>query len=213
VPTHLLRATPGDLAAFRRAVQPVYAMLKRDPQERGVITHIESLKRALGSPPDAGPACAGTGPNGPQMATPLDGVYRMTGSAAQLAQIDHVPVSTEDPANYGTYVIVFDKGRFAFTQESKPAECTWGYGTFRVTGRRMSWKFVDGGGKGTAAVNKPGEFFRYGWSIYRDTLTLTPVPSAVSPSNFRITPWQLVSKTPSATYFNKRCPLPAQALR
>lgn len=212
VPTHLLRAAPDDLAALRRAVQPVYTMLARDPGERAALARIEALKRALGSLPDTGPPCARAQSSAAPGTTPVDGVYRMASTAAQLAQIDGVPVSTEDPANYGTYVIDFDKGRFAFTQESKPA-CTWGYGTFSVKGQRMAWRFTDGGGVGTGAFNKPGEFFRYGWSIYRDTLTLTPVAGAVSPSNFRITPWQLLSKTPSHAFFNKRCPLPTQALR
>jgi TRAP-type C4-dicarboxylate transport system substrate-binding protein len=208
---HEVVATPADLAAFRRAVAPVYTLLDRDPRTRSLIARIESLKRRLAVPPDSGPPCAAQ-PSGRGKSTTLDGVYRMSGTLAQLAQLDHVPPSTEPPANYGTYVMVFDRGHFAFTQQSESA-CTWGYGTFTVSGRRTAWKFIDGGGgPGVQAVNKPGEFFRYGWSLYRGTLTLTPVAGAISPTNFRITPWRLMSRTPTAADFRKLCGLPKGAL-
>jgi hypothetical protein len=77
----------------------------------------------------------------------------------------------------------------------------------------MALTFVDGGGIApTGAVNKPGEFFRFGWSMYRDTLTLSAVRGAISPVNFRGRAWHRIGSTPSRRYFAKRCPPPAQAL-
>jgi hypothetical protein len=122
--------------------------------------------------------------------------------------------SDPDPVaeNYGDWIFVFDRGRFAITQEYENA-CTWGYGRYRVRGHEMDWTFTDGGGIApNDAMNKPGEFFRFGWSLYRDTLTVTPVAGAISPVNFRGRTWRRVSSTPSARYLNKRCPPPAQAL-
>jgi hypothetical protein len=49
--------------------------------------------------------------------------------------------------------------------------------------------------------------------VYRDTLTVTPVKGAISPSNFREKPWRRLSSTPSRRFFSKRCPPPAAALR
>ena len=116
------------------------------------------------------------------------------------------------PGNYGRWIYVFDRGRFAFTQENDLA-CTWGYGTFTVTGDHVAWTFEDGGGHTPDnAYNKPGEFFVFGWSLYRDTLTLTPVKGEISPENFRIKPWRRIATTPSRNALSPRCPPPANAL-
>lgn len=56
---------------------------------------------------------------------------------------------------------------------------------------------------GRAAIRGP---------TYHDTLTLTPVKGKLSPSNFRVYPWRLISQDPSLNRFSKRCPPPAAAL-
>ena len=77
----------------------------------------------------------------------------------------------------------------------------------------MAWLFTNGGGIAPDnATNKPGEAFIFGWSLYRDVLTLSPVRGAISPSNFRVKPWTRVSTTPSARFLSKRCPPAAGAL-
>ena len=76
--------------------------------------------------------------------------------------------------NWGHWVFVFDRGRFAITQENETS-CTWGYGTYAVNGARTSWTFLDGGGIApNDATNRPGEYFVFDFSAYRDTLTLSP---------------------------------------
>jgi len=59
-------------------------------------------------------------------------VWQFTSTPADLRAIG-TPQGDIEPENYGTYTIVIDRGRFAFTQETRPA-CIWGYGTF--TGSR-----------------------------------------------------------------------------
>jgi hypothetical protein len=77
----------------------------------------------------------------------------------------------------------------------------------------MEWTFADGGGIApNDAQNKPGESFVFGWNLYRDTLTLTPVARQISPRSFRIKPWHRISTTPSFSYLNKNCPPPPNAL-
>src|SRR5215469_607754 len=75
-----LDASPADLAALRRAVQPVYAQLERDPQTRGYIRQIEAMRQ--GVPAEAAPGCGHTArPAG--TTGQLDGVYQFTDTPAR----------------------------------------------------------------------------------------------------------------------------------
>jgi hypothetical protein len=77
----------------------------------------------------------------------------------------------------------------------------------------MEWLIINGGGIAPDdAINRPGEDYIFGWSLYRGVLTLSPVTGAISPSNFRAKPWARVSTTPSARFLSKRCLPPADAL-
>jgi TRAP-type transport system periplasmic protein len=206
-----LTASPADLAALRRAVQPVYAQLERDPQTRRYIRQIEVIREGIS--PEPAPGCAQT----PELAGetgPLDGVWQFTSTPADLRAANLRTASQGDlvPENYGTYTLVVDRGRFAFTQDDRRA-CTWGYGTFTVKGDRFEWLVTDGGGIAPdGAANEPGEFFIFRWSLYRGVLTLYPVAGAVSPANFMAKPWAMISTTPSPRYLSKRCLPPEGAL-
>jgi TRAP-type C4-dicarboxylate transport system substrate-binding protein len=209
---HFLTASPADVAALRRAVQPVYDQLERHPQTRRYIRQIEAMRKGLS--PDPEPGCAPTARLA-GTAGPLDGVWQFTDTPADLqaanAQSDNSQADIV-PENYGTWTLVFDQGRFAVTQEDSQA-CTWGYGTFAVKGNKMQWLFTDGGGIApNGSANKPGEFFIYRWSLYRGELTLYPVLGAVSPSNFRVKPWERIATTPSPRFLSRRCLPPAGAL-
>jgi TRAP-type C4-dicarboxylate transport system substrate-binding protein len=144
----------------------------------------------------------------PAAASPFEGTYRMVTTEAEAQKSDpNVP-----PENWGTWVFVFGRGRFAITQTNAPS-CTWGYGTYLMHGSQIEWTFIDGGGIApTGATNRPGEHFVFRWSRYRDQVTLAPVAGAVSPTNFLAEPWQRLSSTPNASYLSKRCPPPANAL-
>jgi TRAP-type transport system periplasmic protein len=204
-------ASPDDLAALRTAVQPVYDTLARDPQTKRLLAAIAAIGK--GVPAESAPNCRATGQTDGQAAggsSQLDGVYRVTTTAEDLRAAG-TPAGDIIPEAYGTYTYVFDRARFAYTQENKDA-CTWGYGTYAVKGTQVEWRFTDGGGSGpNNAFSRAGEFFVFGWSLYRETLTLTPVPGA-SPQNFWAKPWQRISPTPSARSFSKRCPPPDNAL-
>jgi len=204
-----LTASPADLAALRRAVQPVVHQLQRDPQTGRYIRQIEAMGKGVTAEP--APGCGHTArPAG--KAGPLDGVWQFTTTAADLRALAGVSQGDIVAENYGTYTFVIDRGRFAFTQENRQA-CTWAYGSFTVTGDRFEWLFTDGGGIAPdGAVNKPGELFTFRWSLYRGMLTLYPVKGAVSPNPSLGKPWPRISATPSARFLSKRCPPPAGAL-
>ncbi len=196
-------ATASELRALRQAVAPVYRELESDPETRATIQQIESLKAQLSQPPATLPRCSGRARASAGTPTALDGVWRMDTSAVGAEGMDE---------NWGHWIFVFDHGKFADTQENRKA-CTWGYGTFAVRGNQTSWKFTDGGGIApNNATNKPGEFFVFDLSSYRDTLTLKPVHGEISPVNFRAKPWRRLSSSPTRRYFSKRCPPPADAL-
>lgn len=200
-----LTATPAEVAALRRAVQPVYDQLEHDPQTRRYIRQIEAMRQGI--PPEPAPGCAQTAPLA-HNAGPLDGVWRYTDTAADLRAAG-VPQGDIAPGNYGTFTYVIDRGRFAVTLEDKQA-CAWGYGTFTVRGDRFEQLFTDGGGIPPGAANKPGELFTFRWNLYRGVLTLSPVQGAVSPVPPK--PWVRISTTPSARFLSKRCPPPSGAL-
>jgi TRAP-type C4-dicarboxylate transport system substrate-binding protein len=207
----LVSASRHDRTAMRRAVQPVYEQLRSRPSEMALLSQISAMKRRVRATAAEVASCSRL-PAAPVVGpTQLDGVYRVSTTANDLrrAGAQEGDVISE---NYGTWIYVFDHGRFADTQESESA-CTWGYGTFTVKGHEMAWRFTDGGGNApNGANNRPGEFFRFGWSRYRDHVTLSPIKGSVSPVNFRAKPWQLISEKPSRRYFSKRCPPPAAAL-
>lgn len=195
-------ASPSELRALRQAVAPVYRELESDPATDKTIRQIESLKAQLGEPPAGLPNCSGSASAPTAAQTALDGVWQM----------DTAPSSDGVDENWGHWIFVFDHGKFADTQENRAA-CTWGYGMFSVRGDQTSWKFTDGGGIApNNATNKPGEFFVFGLSSYRDTLRLSPVHGEISPLNFRAKPWRRLSSAPTRRYFSKRCPPPAEAL-
>ena len=199
-------ASPQDLKALKTAVEPVYAELERDAGAGKVIKGIEQLKDQLGEPPTEIPACSPVpDPARPGVATKVDGIWTMDTDRSAAA-----PDYADE--NWGHWVFVFDRGRFAITQENKTS-CTWGYGSYAVNGARMAWSFKDGGGIApNNALNKPGEYFVFDISTYRDTLTLTPVEGEISPNNFRDQPWRRLAETASTEPFSKRCPPPAAAL-
>jgi TRAP-type transport system periplasmic protein len=204
-----LTASPAELAALRRAVQPVYHQLQRDPQTQRYIRQIEAMGKGVAAEP--APGCGHPAPAAGK-AGPLDGVWQFTTTAADLRALPGVSQGDIVPENYGMWTFVIDRGRFAFTQENRQA-CTWTYGSLTVTGDRLEQLVTDSGGIApNGAVNKPGELFTFRWSLYHGILMLYPVTGAVSPNPSLGKPWPRISAAPSARFLSKRCPPPAGAL-
>ena len=214
----LITATSQQLAQLHAAFAPVYEWLRQDTATGRYLDEItalraggvtpyqqETLSCAANAPRPASPTP--TAPGAATATTPFDGVYELTLSEAELRA-----AGEEGPANEGVFRFVFKRGRFAFTQHFDPT-CTWGYGTFTVTGDRLQLSFIDGGGIASGgAANRPGDLFDYRWSIYRNTMRWSAVPGAVSPSGWAFKAWLRLSKTPSLRYLNQSCLPPAGAL-
>ena len=177
-------ATDSDLAALRRAVQPVYDRLERDAQTRTAIDEIEAMRSELASPP-AAPTCTDTGSaqGAVRKTTAIDGVYRVHTTAADLRAAG-APDAEIIPENYGSYEIVLDRGRFS---QGSPTG-GFGEGTYAVAGDKVTLTFTRGArGRRT---NRPGEQFEFRWSLYRDQLTLEGIEGKVSPIPLRAKPWR-----------------------
>ena len=197
----LCRASARLIAAntpeFRTAFAPVYAELEQDPRTASYIAQIEAMKR--GMPAEPPPSCGAQAASAPRLPTPLDGVWRTTRTPKQ---------GGPQPENHGTFIHVFDRGRYAFQQWSARA-CTWAYGTYTLQGKEIRLVNVKGGGIAPSnAGAKPGETVPLHWNVYRGELSLPNAPEAHD-SPIEATPYTLVDKTPSSKYFIKRCPPPA----
>jgi TRAP-type C4-dicarboxylate transport system substrate-binding protein len=202
-----LTASRTELAALRRAVEPVYVQLRSNsPQTRTYLAQIKALAR--GVPPEA-LACAAIAL--PASGTSLlDGVYRFTTSAADLRAAGAQPTEVV-PENYGSWTIVIDRGRFALAQEDRRA-CTWAYGNLAVKPKTLELSITNGGGIApTGSTDKPGELWTYTWSLDRDILSLGRA-GAVSPTPTMAKPWRRIASSPSSRFFSSRCPPPPQAL-
>ena len=117
------------------------------------------------------------------------------------------------PENWGALTVALVAGRFAFTNENRDA-CIWAYGDYTVKGKLVEWAFEDGGGVApTESENRPGELHRFGWSRYRDRLTLTRAERAISPEGFRVKPWRLLGGKPSLSALSSRCRPPREAIQ
>ena len=206
--TTFATASAADLASLRQAVQPVYAMLDRDPQNRDQIAQIRAL--AAGVLAEAPFVCRRPKPAAPMARSPLDGVWQFSTTIAQLKTVSTDPTEWI-PENVGNTTVVVDRGRFVITQVD-PQACTWQYGKIAVHGDVFTLTFINGGGiSPNGAYNRPGEYFEYRWSLYNGRLT-TGSYHNVSPSPLRVVPWNRVSTTPTRRYFPTRCPPPAAAL-
>jgi TRAP-type C4-dicarboxylate transport system substrate-binding protein len=197
----LCRASANLIAAntaeFRNAFAPVYAQLEQDPRTASYIAQIEALKR--GMTPDPAPSCGAQEASAPRGPTPLDGVWRTTRTPAQ---------GGPQPENHGTFIHVFDRGRYAFQQWSRRA-CTWAFGTYTLHGREIRLVAIKAGGIAPTNANaKPGETIPLLWNVYRGRLSLPNAPE-IHDSPIEATPYTLVDKAPSSKYFIKRCPPPA----
>jgi hypothetical protein len=141
----------------------------------------------------------------------LDGVYRATISAEDLAAID---APDETTPTRGAWTLVLNRGRFAITQDGGDQGCAWAYGALGLGGRNvMSWRVIDAGAVPAAvASNQPGDRYRFGWSRYRDVLTLSAAGGGAS-GYFVARPWRQIAQTPTASDLGTHCPPPTAALQ
>jgi TRAP-type C4-dicarboxylate transport system substrate-binding protein len=172
-----LHASPQDLAALRRAVQPVYDRIERNAETRTLLQRIQAMKQAARDTAVPGaPTCSPSdSAAASQQATLLDGVYRTSFTREELAKWEQV-----NEENWGELTLTFDHGRFTLTQRNAVARST-NAGTYRIQGDAILFR-------------EPGETFAFRWSLYRDVLTFKRDPSlgGEAPTPYLVKPWRRV---------------------
>jgi TRAP-type C4-dicarboxylate transport system substrate-binding protein len=180
-------ASNQDLAALRRAVQPVYDRIERNAQTRSLLQQIQAMKQEtpVTATPDA-PACSPSKPaTGPanQQATALEGAYRTSFTREELANSPLLYDGGEiNDENWGDFTLTFDHGRVTLAQRNDVASGSTS-GTYTVNGKAITIHFTKGG--------NARETFTARWSLYRDVLTFERDPSlGVLPTPYLVKPWR-----------------------
>jgi TRAP-type C4-dicarboxylate transport system substrate-binding protein len=191
-----LTATDDDVAALRQAVQPVYDRLDRNAESSEAIARITAMRAEVGARAQSeAPRCAATARSQGGEVTPLDGVYVLDTTRAEMKR-NGTPAGDLVSENYGHWRFTLDRGRMYYTQSSEGAS-RWTKAVYTVHGRTLTFTVTDYGGEApNNAAEKTGEVFTFRWSRCRDRLTLTPIRGEVSPENFRAKPWRRVGDVP-----------------
>jgi TRAP-type C4-dicarboxylate transport system substrate-binding protein len=156
-PDVIATASATELAALRSAVQPVYDELERDAQTRQFIGEIRKLRR--------GEAAEGKSlvcPATQGVASELEGVWQS--SVTRAAMVANGASAAEAARYDGPGTLEFENGRWTFHGERATVT-----GTYVVTGDDLRLTMLTC----TANPCSPGAATEYGWSVYRDALSLT----------------------------------------
>lgn len=171
--SRLATVPPDEVNALRKAVRPVYAELERDAETRHRIAEIENLRPGFRGEPLRCPARKTGG------ASELEGGWRATESRADLLTAGASP--REVPNGLSGLEIELRNGRW--TARALDTLRVW-TGTYTVSGDVIGLTIK------TCSHNPctPGAATEHAWSVYRDTLSLTPLPGRSS--------WPLLTAKP-----------------
>ena len=204
-PRDLRFATPAEARACDARSSPCIATSSatRAHARRSTPSRASS---GTGRAPDELPSCKrAAGEPTSTATTKLDGVWKMD-TDRSAAPPEYFP------ENWGHWVFVFDRGRYAITQENKPS-CTWGYGKFTVHGSRTRWA------SRTAAESLRAERATSPARSWSSTSAPIGTRSKLDAGGGADLPEQLPRQAVAAAvrhadaaYFSKRCPPPADAL-
>ena len=158
-------ASPGDLAALRRAVDPVYQELAHDPLARGVIASLAGAHRA--ATVGARVPCRGARAAGNRSRTSaVDGRWSWDWTQEELTAAG---IGVRDaPGLVGSGIVAFDGGRFRGENAQSGQRST---GTYEVDGDLLRLTFDAPAPPGTVA----GTVYELRWSRYRNTLAFERV--------------------------------------
>jgi len=157
--TTVVEAGSADVAALRAAVRPVYGRLERDHATRRLIAEIRARR-------GSGGADAVRCPSGSTRAELLEGVWRADVSAPELRAAGGTPV--EAAVFAGPATLELRGGLWRFRNARTTVE-----GTYRVDGPVVLLRMR----RCTVDPCSPGMVTEYGWSVYRDRLTLSRRPA------------------------------------
>jgi TRAP-type C4-dicarboxylate transport system substrate-binding protein len=179
-----LHASSQDLAALRRAVQPVYDQLERSPDTRSSLRRIQAMKqetRAAATPdsPRCSPPSSAVGPAN-QQATVLEGVYRTSFTRNELANSPLLYDAAElNDENWGEFTLTLEHGHVTLVQKNDVTSSSYS-GTFTVNGDAV-----------VVQMTNDRNPFAFRWSLYRDVLTFKrDLSLGAAPTWLLIKPWR-----------------------
>lgn len=162
-------ASAADVAALRRAVQPVYDELNKDRFTKSVIAEITRLRK--GRPADS-VRCAGAASRA-RAGAQLAGRWLVASSRGDLLAAG--TPADEAERQRGTAILELRKGRWVARE--RHSGFVW-QGEYALEGRLL--RLTVASCKGSPDICFHGDTASYSWSVYRDRLSLRLV-SGVAP--------------------------------
>jgi TRAP-type C4-dicarboxylate transport system substrate-binding protein len=175
------QATISDL---RRAVQPVYDEIEKDPGTKATIGEIEALRASIGAPPDVvncSAASASPEPvTPPAIVSPIDGTWAVCFTHDEFVAAS--PGIGEDrPENIGCFNTTLRKGQFWTTLPDAALDLQHPNGTFTADQTKV-----------TLVSPEFGETWQYKWSLFKDTMTWKK-DCVVCPTGLAVKPFHKVA--------------------
>jgi hypothetical protein len=155
----------GEAEDLRRAVEPVYAAIERDPVSKKVLAEVRRLRSDVAAGANAIVSCeAGASPDpGTAEATELDGAWEACTTREEFLAAG-ADSGEDQPDNYGCFVLEFERGQFWLYRpgssaggSTRPATAD---GTYRLEpNNRITLTLTS------------GYVFQFIWSLFEDTLS------------------------------------------
>ena len=158
-------ASPADRAALRRAVQPVYDQLERDPLTRELISEIEELSQNEVGAAEEPLRCPKAVSGGDSEA--LQGLWRVTVTRKELLAVGAQLEQLERAQ--GSWTLQLEDGRWVGRNLDSGNVLR---GTYTVTGDVLRETIRS---CSPATLCTPGNVEEYTWSVYRDKLSLARI--------------------------------------
>jgi TRAP-type C4-dicarboxylate transport system substrate-binding protein len=162
----LVTASQATISNLRRAVQPVYDEIEKDPGTKATIEAIEALRTSTGATLDvlncsaasAIPTAEPVTP--PAVVSPIDGTWAVCYNHDEF--IAAGPGIGEDrPENIGCFNTTLRRGQFWTTLPGDALDLQHPNGTFIVTDTTIT----------LVAPEEGPETWHYKWSLFKDTMT------------------------------------------
>ena len=163
----LVTASRAELAALRKAVEPVFDELERDAETRERIAAIEELRDDQVASAAATPSCGPTGRSAAKAgATAIEGLWETTWTRDELIAAG---VAQEDAEAFrGHHTAEFADGSFRF--QGDPGSGISATGTYTLAGDIIRLVFA------TGIALQLGRPYELSWNVYRDSLTFSAAP-------------------------------------
>jgi TRAP-type transport system periplasmic protein len=176
----LVRASAGQLAALRRAVEPVHRRLENDGDTRAALERIRSLKNAAPAAPV--PACRAAQDRAPARSdAPVVGTWQVRVTRGQIAAAPRLS-GERVWDNWGTITLALRAGGDFEMLNDRFPDGPIGLGTWSTRGDVLT--FVPGGTVSMGA----GETWRYRWTLFRGSLVLRRLSEDAGPTVLTLAP-------------------------